>query len=175
MSVATEARAELSDAALARVTAVLAANAERYDRTAEFPWESIHAVHEARLLTFGIGAAYGGRDVSVTDVARVLQALGKGDPSVALLTAMTVLQHVGQAKAPRWPDALYRKIVAESFARPIPAALCLAYEQNHSIRAIPRDWHARVARRPCLRLSDRFFGEWQLRVLYRHGMERSGC
>jgi alkylation response protein AidB-like acyl-CoA dehydrogenase len=118
VSVATDARADLSDAALARVTQALAANAARYDRTAEFPWESIQAVHDARLLTFGIGPAYGGQDVSLTDVARVLQALGKGDPSVALLTAMTVLQHVGQAKAPRWPDGLYRKVVAESFERP---------------------------------------------------------
>ena len=118
MSVATDARADLSDAALARVTQALAANAARYDRTGEFPWESIQAVHDAGLLTFGIGAAYGGGDVSLPDLARVLQALGKGDPSVALLTAMTVLQHVGQAKAPRWPDGLYRKVVAESFARP---------------------------------------------------------
>jgi alkylation response protein AidB-like acyl-CoA dehydrogenase len=115
---AATARADLSDAALARVTRALAANAERYDRTAEFPWESVRAVHEAGLLTAGIGAAYGGHDLSLTDTARVLQALGKGDPSVALLTAMTVLQHVGQAKTPRWPDRLYRTVVAESYARP---------------------------------------------------------
>ena len=103
MTTAATARADLSDAALARVTQALAANAGRYDRTAEFPWESVHAVHDAGLLTVGIGAAYGGHDLSLTDTARVLQALGKGDPSVALLTAMTVLQHVGQAKTPRWP------------------------------------------------------------------------
>jgi butyryl-CoA dehydrogenase len=103
VTTAATARADLSDAALARVTQALAANAGRYDRTAEFPWESVHAVHDAGLLTVGIGAAYGGHDLSLTDTARVLQALGKGDPSVALLTAMTVLQHVGQAKTPRWP------------------------------------------------------------------------
>jgi alkylation response protein AidB-like acyl-CoA dehydrogenase len=110
--------ADLSDTALSHVTAALAANAERYDRTAEFPWDSVRAVHDAGLLTLGIGAAYGGHDLSVTDAARVLQALGQGDPSVALLTAMTVLQHVGQARAGRWPDGLYRKIVAESYERP---------------------------------------------------------
>lgn len=119
----TVTQADQSDAALARVTAVLAGNAERYDRTAEFPWESVAAVHAAGLLTAGIGAAYGGRNLSLTDAARILQALGKGDPSVALLTAMTVLQHLGQARSVedrpgRWPDALYREIVAESYARP---------------------------------------------------------
>jgi alkylation response protein AidB-like acyl-CoA dehydrogenase len=138
MTVTDAAPADLSDAALASVTRVLAGNAARYDRTAEFPWDSIRAVHAAGLLTVGIGAAYGGRDLPVAEAARVLQALGQGDPSVALLTAMTVLQHVaqaragqaspvpaspvqarpGQASAGRWPDGLYRKIVAESYARP---------------------------------------------------------
>jgi alkylation response protein AidB-like acyl-CoA dehydrogenase len=110
--------ADTSDAALERVTSALAANAERYDRTARFPWDSIHAVHDAGLLTLGIGPAYGGHDLSVTEAARVMQALGKGDPSVALLTAMTVFQHVSQAKLPRWPEDLYRKVVAGSWLRP---------------------------------------------------------
>ena len=111
--------ADTSDAALARVTDALAANAERYDRTAEFPWDSIRVVHEAGLLTLGVGAAYGGRDLSATEAARVLQALGRGDPSVALLTAMTVFQHVSQARQPRWPDALYRRVVSDSRQRPV--------------------------------------------------------
>ena len=39
----------------AEVTEALAANADRYDRSAEFPWEPMHAVHDAGLLTLGIG------------------------------------------------------------------------------------------------------------------------
>jgi butyryl-CoA dehydrogenase len=112
-------QADTSDEALARVAAALAANAERYDRTAEFPWDSIQAVHRAGLLTLGIGAAYGGRDLPAAEAARVLQALGRGDPSVALLTAMTVFQHVAQVRQPRWPDALYRRVVEESVQRPV--------------------------------------------------------
>jgi butyryl-CoA dehydrogenase len=110
---------DTSDTALRRLTGALAANAERYDRTAEFPWDSIQAVHDAGILTIGVGAAYGGRDFRLTEAARVLQALGRGDPSVALLTAMTVFQHVSQARSPRWPDALYRTVVAESRRRPV--------------------------------------------------------
>ncbi|MGD0699739.1 MAG: acyl-CoA dehydrogenase family protein [Trebonia sp.] len=113
------ARPDTSDAALQRVTDALAASAERYDRSAEFPWESIHAVHQAGLLTLGIGSQYGGQDLTSTEAARVLQALGRGDPSVALLTAMTVFQHVSQAKLPRWPDALYRQVVSDSRQRPV--------------------------------------------------------
>jgi len=110
--------ADLSDAALRRLGDVLAANAERYDRTADFPWDSIAAVHAAGVLTLGIGARYGGRDITVTELARVLQALGRGDPSVALLTAMTVFQHLGEAKAPSWPRKLYQQVVDESWQRP---------------------------------------------------------
>jgi alkylation response protein AidB-like acyl-CoA dehydrogenase len=112
-------RADTSEAALRRLTSALAANAERYDRTAEFPWDSIQAVHDAGILTLGIGPQYGGQDLSLTEAARVMQALGRGDPSVALLTAMTLFQHLAQAKAPRWPDALYRKVVRDSQNGPV--------------------------------------------------------
>lgn len=110
--------ADLSDAALAAVTARLAETAEHYDRTAEFPWQGIHAVHEAGLLTIGIAPQYGGRAISTVDLARVFEALGKGDPSVALITAMTVFQHLFQGVAPSWPDELYRRLVTDSVAEP---------------------------------------------------------
>jgi alkylation response protein AidB-like acyl-CoA dehydrogenase len=118
-SVTAEQPADTSEAALERLTSALAANAERYDRTAEFPWDSIRAVHDAGILTLGIGARYGGRDISLTEVARVMQALGRGDPSVALLTAMTVFQHIGEARTPTWPEELYRKVVDDSRQRPV--------------------------------------------------------
>ncbi|MCU1476683.1 MAG: putative acyl-CoA dehydrogenase [Subtercola sp.] len=118
---------DLSPAALAAVTAKLAETAAEYDRTAEFPWAGIQVVHDAGLLRLGIGETYGGTKVSSTEFARVFQALGEGDPSVALLTAMTVFQHAFQAQAVAatgdgekglWPDALYRRLVAESLERP---------------------------------------------------------
>jgi butyryl-CoA dehydrogenase len=57
--------------------------------------------------------------LSTTETARVLQALGKGDPSVALLTAMTVFQHLQQARKAWWPEDLYRTVVADSLRRPV--------------------------------------------------------
>ena len=44
----------MSDEGLRRVTDALAANAARYDRCADFPWDSIQIVHEAGLLALGI-------------------------------------------------------------------------------------------------------------------------
>jgi alkylation response protein AidB-like acyl-CoA dehydrogenase len=111
--------ADTSQEALAGLTATLAATAEHYDRTAEFPWEPLKAVHDAGLLTLGVAPEYGGRHLPVTELARVLQALGEGDPSVGLLTAMTILQHLQQARLRKWPEALYRNVLTESAARPV--------------------------------------------------------
>ncbi len=110
---------DISDAALARVTEALASTAERYDRSAEFPWEPIGVVHDAGLLRFGIGSRYGGQDVTVADTARVLQALGRGDASVALISAMTIAMHVAQSRTRWWPEELYERVVADSLERPV--------------------------------------------------------
>ncbi|MDX6356801.1 MAG: hypothetical protein QOF98_3704 [Streptomyces sp.] len=110
---------DTSPAALAVLTAELAATAEEFDRSAEFPWRPIQRVHDAGILTLGIAPRYGGREVSTTETARVLQALGQGDPSVALLTAMTVFQHLQQGRRSWWPEDLYRKVVADSLDRPV--------------------------------------------------------
>ncbi|SNQ51945.1 Acyl-CoA dehydrogenase [Frankia canadensis] len=111
--------ADLSDAALARVSAELAATAEEYDRSGEFPWTGVRAVHDAGLLRLGIGSRYGGQELSAVDSVRVFLALGKGDPSVALITSMTVFQHVLQARTSFWPEALYQRVVADARERPV--------------------------------------------------------
>jgi alkylation response protein AidB-like acyl-CoA dehydrogenase len=112
-------RIDLSDAALRSVTERLAETAEHYDRTAEFPWRGIHAVHEVGLLTAGVGERWGGRELSAAETVRLFQALGEGDPAVALITAMTVFQHAAQAAAPFWPDPLYERVLADSAERPV--------------------------------------------------------
>lgn len=110
---------DISDAALARVTAALAETAEAYDRSGDFPWAGIRVVHEAGLLRLGIGEQWGGAPLGAVDNFRVFTALGKGDPSVAIITAMTVFQHVLQAARPWWPDDLYGRVVADSVERPV--------------------------------------------------------
>lgn len=110
---------DTSPEALAKVTKTLAVTAEGYDRSGEFPWEGIQAVHDAGLLRLGIGEQYGGRPVGTVELARVVQALGHGDASVALISAMTIAQHLLQAKSGVWPDELYRKAVEDSLDRPV--------------------------------------------------------
>ena len=66
------------------VTRRLAVHAEARDRDAAFPHEGIAAVHEAGLLTATVPKQFGGAGLGLADTVRILRALGRGDPSVAL-------------------------------------------------------------------------------------------
>lgn len=109
---------DLSAGRLVALTAELARFAPAHDRDGSFPWEGIQAVHDAGLLTVAVGAQYGGRGLSACEAVDVFLALGEGDPSVALLTAMTVFQHLAQATSDSWPEELYLRVLAESAERP---------------------------------------------------------
>ena len=104
---------------LPEVTRALAANAEQNDRSADFPAEGIRTVHTAGLLTATVGRGYGGPGVGLADTARVLNALGRGDPSVALITAMTLFTHAAQSSTPTWPEHVYQAALDESVAAPV--------------------------------------------------------
>lgn len=124
-------------ARLPRVVDLLAARAGEHDRDATFPYQGIEAVHEAGLLTLTIGQRYGGPGGTLADTVRVLAQLGRGDASVAVLTAFTLLQHAEQARNGGWPTAVYRRLLTES--RRGPALV-------NSLRAEPGSRHATVAR-----------------------------
>ncbi|PWJ48308.1 Acyl-CoA dehydrogenase [Quadrisphaera granulorum] len=97
---------------LEALRAQLAATAPQVDETAEFPWEGLRAVHSAGLLT----ATAGGRHLSGVDAVRVFTALGAGDPSVALLAAMTVFLHPLAART--FPQRLLERLLRESAEGP---------------------------------------------------------
>jgi len=103
---------------LAEVTSALAATAPDHDRSGDFPAEGIAAVHAAGLLTASVATDLGGPGLGIADQARVLAALGEGDPSVALIAAMTLLTHAKQARGRYWPEELYATVLAESAQRP---------------------------------------------------------
>jgi alkylation response protein AidB-like acyl-CoA dehydrogenase len=94
---------------LPSVTRALASLAPAYDATGEFPRASLEVVREAGLLTATAGPAYGGPGLGAAGLTRILLALGRGDPSVALIAAMTQLIHLSEALAPSWPSAPYQE------------------------------------------------------------------
>jgi alkylation response protein AidB-like acyl-CoA dehydrogenase len=102
---------DVSDAALAAVTAEVAATAAEYDRSGQVPVAGLAAAHRAGLLTATVGRQFGGPAVSLLDAVRILIALGEGDPSVALIAANNLAVHRGQAVAEHWPVTFYRDLL----------------------------------------------------------------
>ncbi len=104
---------------LDEVTAALAERAQEHDRTGSFPAEGIAVVHAAGLLTATVAERYGGPGAGLAQTVAILRALGRGDPSVALVTAMTLFQHAAQARQPTWPAPLRAEMLAESAREPV--------------------------------------------------------
>lgn len=98
---------------------ILADAAPDADQTGQFPWAGIRAVHKAGLLESTVATRYGGEGATLSDAAHILAALGRGDPSVALISAMTIFNHLGQATKSHWPDDLYRRLLGETKQRPL--------------------------------------------------------
>lgn len=104
---------------LPAVTKILADHAEAHDREASFPAEGIQAIHDAGLLTATVHERYGGPGGGLADTVTILRALGRGDPSAALITAMTLFAHALQGLTPTWPDDVYAEALRESETRPV--------------------------------------------------------
>jgi len=102
---------DLSAAALSRVTAEIGATAAEFDRSAAIPVRGLEVAHRAGLLTATVAARYGGPEVGLVDAARILVALGEGDPSVALLAANNLNVHQAQGAQPHWPADYYDDIL----------------------------------------------------------------
>ena len=98
---------------------ILAQAAPEADRTGQFPWTGIRAVHASGLLESTVSTRYGGKGATLYDAASVLAALGRGDPSVALISAMTIFNHLGQATKGHWPVDLYKRLLTEAKQRPL--------------------------------------------------------
>ncbi|MDX3850085.1 acyl-CoA dehydrogenase family protein [Streptomyces sp. AK02-01A] len=104
---------------LPAVTEALAARAAEHDRDASFPAEGFTLAQEAGLLTATVAARHGGPGAGLADTARILRALGAGDPAVALVTAMTLFTHAAEARTAGWPAAAYGRLLDEAAAAPV--------------------------------------------------------
>jgi len=91
-----------------------AARAARHDRDASFPFENFNQLSEAGLLALTVPAALGGSGAGALDAARIINILGKADPSTALVLSMHYIQHLVMARSTRWPGRLSRKLARET-------------------------------------------------------------
>ncbi len=103
-----------SDSALAELTQALAANAERYDRGAQFPQDNFDLLHRHGLLAFTVPRALGGAGADLASARRVIGAVGKGDPATALILVMQYLQHFRLQDEARWPEHLRQRVARDA-------------------------------------------------------------
>lgn len=106
------------------LTAALAERADHYDRAGAYPSESIRIAQEAGAFQATVGAEHGGRSAGHQETVRLVEALGKGDPSVALIATNTLAAHsanrAAAAKEGRvWPEALYRQALERAEREPV--------------------------------------------------------
>ena len=96
------------------LAAEFAARAAQHDRDASFPFENFDQLSEAGLLALTVPTALGGSGANARDAARVLNVIGKADPSTALVLSMHYIQHLVMARSTRWPGRLARKLARET-------------------------------------------------------------
>ena len=96
------------------LAAEFAARAAQHDRDASFPFKNFDQLSEAGLLALTVPTALGGSGANARDAARVLNIIGKADPSTALVLSMHYIQHLVMARSTRWPGRLARKLARET-------------------------------------------------------------
>jgi alkylation response protein AidB-like acyl-CoA dehydrogenase len=91
-----------------------AERAAAHDRDGSFPFRNFEELSKAGLLSLTVPAALGGGGAGAQTAARVLQMVGKADPSTALVLSMHYIQHLVMARSAHWPGRLARKLATES-------------------------------------------------------------
>ncbi len=85
-----------------------------HDKEASFAFENFTALHEAGLLNLTIPREFGGEDLGLETVCRVIEGIAQGDASTALVLTMHYLQHAHAARSRRWPAQVYKRVCRES-------------------------------------------------------------
>jgi alkylation response protein AidB-like acyl-CoA dehydrogenase len=98
------------------ITRRLAATAEAYDRSAQFPRANFDILARAGLIGLTVAPELGGRGAGLGEAMRVLGAVARGEPSTALILFMTYAHHAHAARTHAWPDRLHQRLVREAVA-----------------------------------------------------------
>ena len=92
-----------------------AATAGERDRSGAFPHAPIASLREAGLIGLAAPERLGGGGGGLVRAAQVVGAIGTGDPAVALVLAMTLLQHgLIHRDGTSWPRALADRVGREA-------------------------------------------------------------
>jgi len=98
------------------ITRRMAATAEAYDRSAEFPRANFDILAVEGLIGLTVSPDYGGGGAGFVESMRVLGAVAKGEPSTALILFMTYGYHLNPMRARSWPGHIYQRLAREAVA-----------------------------------------------------------
>jgi alkylation response protein AidB-like acyl-CoA dehydrogenase len=98
------------------ITRRLAATAEAYDRSAEFPRENFEILAREGLIGLTVSPSFGGRGAGMLESLEVLGAVAQGEPSTALILFMTYAYHAQPSRAHRWPAHVYERLARQAAA-----------------------------------------------------------
>ena len=101
---------------LDRLTRRLAETAEHYDRSGEFPRAGFDYLAGEGLIGLTVPRDLGGGGAGLAEAIRVLGAVAKGDPSIALILFMTYHYHATPTRARIWPQAIYERLARDAVA-----------------------------------------------------------
>ena len=105
--------AEILEAAMA-LRPVFVERATAHDREGSFPHENFADLQAAGLLNLTVPRELGGVGLGLATPLRVLERVGSGDASTALVLAMQYVFHAGIRENARWPRATYEEVVQRS-------------------------------------------------------------
>lgn len=113
MSAIVSQRSDAAEDLIARAESLstdFATRAAQHDRDASFPFENFDALGDAGLLNLTIPREFGGEDASLTTVCKVIESMGRGDPSTGLVLSMHFLGHATLARERRWAPEIYERM-----------------------------------------------------------------
>ncbi|HEX8593423.1 MAG TPA: acyl-CoA dehydrogenase family protein [Pseudomonas sp.] len=106
--------AEAFTARLASITVALAATAEHYDASGEFPHANFRLLHEHGLLGLTVPTELGGGGANLFQAQQTISAVAQGEPSTALILVMQYIQHARLQDSTSWPRDLRVQVARQA-------------------------------------------------------------
>jgi alkylation response protein AidB-like acyl-CoA dehydrogenase len=103
-------------AVLDGITRRLAASAEAFDRSAEFPRPNFDILAAEGLIGLTVSRQCGGREAGLMETLRVLSAVAQGEPSTALILFMTYGFYARAFRVHNWPAHIYERLARQAVA-----------------------------------------------------------